>query len=250
MTKGANNTPRTRRAKAEIHEGKHIKEKFVEQRAKEIESKPIQAKNEFQKKVLQSFKTKQITVVISPAGTGKSLMAMATASDWYVKGNIKKIIISRPAVGMGRTLGLLKGGLEDKFNPYLAPLIEVFTDRHGRGRYDIALNSGDLEMIPMEYLRGRNIRDVAIVDEAQNLTQDEMFSLLTRVTEDGKLFLIGDPTQNDLKQESGLIWLEKFVAKHQLEDHIEIITATSDEIVRGGLCKAFVKAMEEERLNG
>ena len=248
--KGANNSPRTRKSKVEVNEGKHIKEKFVEQRVKEIESKPIQAKNEFQKKVLQSFKTKQITVVIAPAGTGKSLMAMATASDWYVRGDIEKIIISRPAVGMGRTLGLLKGGLEDKFNPYLAPLIEVFTDRHGRGRYDIALNSGDLEMIPMEYLRGRNIRDVAIVDEAQNLSQEEMFSLLTRVTEEGKLFLIGDPTQNDLKQESGLVWLQKFVLKHNLQEFIEIITATSDEIVRSGLCKSFVKAMEQENLNG
>ncbi len=244
--KGSNNTPRTRKVKESLQEGKHIKEKFVEQRAKEIESKPIQAKNEFQKKVLQSFKAKQITVVIAPAGTGKSLMAMGTASDWYVKGIIKKIIISRPAVGMGRTLGLLKGSLEDKFNPYLAPLIEVFTDRHGRGRYEIALNSGDLEMIPMEYLRGRNIRDVAIVDEAQNLTQDEVFSLLTRITEEGKLFLIGDPTQNDLKQESGLVWLEKFVIKHDLQDYIDIITATSDEIVRSGLCKSFVKAMEVE----
>jgi phosphate starvation-inducible PhoH-like protein len=174
-------------------------------------------------------------------------MAMATASDWLVKGVIKKIIISRPAVGMGRTLGLLKGSLEDKFNPYLAPLIEVYTERHGQGKYDIALNSGDLEMIPMEYLRGRNIKDVAIVDEAQNLTQDEMFSLLTRVTEDGKLFLIGDPTQNDLKQESGLVWLERFVEKHELQEFIEIITATSDEIVRGGLCKSFVKAMEKEK---
>lgn len=250
MSKGSNNTRITRRAKAEVHEGKHIKEKFAEQRTKEIESKPIQAKNEFQKRVLQSFKTKQITVVTAPAGTGKSLMAMATASDWYVSGGIEKIIISRPAVGMGRTLGLLKGSLEDKFNPYLAPLIEVFTDRHGRGRYDIALNSGDLEMIPMEYLRGRNIRDVAIVDEAQNLSQEEMFSLLTRVTEEGKLFLIGDPTQNDLKQESGLIWLEKFVDKHSLQDFIEIITATSDEIVRSGLCKSFVKAMEQEKFNG
>ena len=76
-----------------------------------------------------------------------------------------------------------------------------------------------------------------------------MFSLITRVTEEGKLFIIGDPTQTDIKQENGLSWLFNFVEKHSLHEYIEIIEATSDEIVRGGLCKAFVKAMEKENIN-
>ncbi len=243
MTKHANNTHHDRRAKIANGEEKVIKAKFQEER----KVLPIQAKNDFQRKVLKAFATKQIVVLLAPAGTGKSYLCMGTAADWFVKGEINKIIISRPAVGMGRTLGLLKGSLEDKFNPFLAPLIEVFTERHGRAKYDIALNSGDIEMVPVEYMRGRNIRDVAIVDESQNLTPEEMFSLLTRVTEDGKLFIIGDPVQTDLKQESGLVWLAKFVEKYQLQEYIEIIEATSDDIVRSGLCKAFVKAMEVDK---
>ncbi len=242
--KHSRNAVNTRAAKEEAGKPRVIKPKFEEER----KLPPIQAKNEFQKKVLKALTTKQIVVLLAPAGVGKSYLTMATAADWYVRGDIKKIIVSRPAVGMGKTLGLLKGSLEDKFNPYLAPLIEVFTERHGKGKYDIALNNGDLEMVPVEYMRGRNIRDVAIVDESQNLTKDEMFSIITRVTEEGRLFLIGDPVQTDMKEESGLVWLAKFVEKHSLQEYIEIIYATSDDIVRSSLTKAFVKAMEEDKV--
>lgn len=207
---------------------------------------PIQAKTQFQKDVLKALKTKQIVVLIAPAGVGKSFLAMGQAADWYVNGDIDKITLARPAVGMGKTLGYLKGDLETKYSVYLAPLIEVFIKRHGKGKYDTALRDGNIEMLPVEYIRGRNIEGVAILDEAQNCTPEEMFSIVTRVTEEGKLFIIGDPTQKDLKVESGLEWLENFVEKHQLQEYIEIITATSDDIVRGGLCKAFVKAKESE----
>ena len=233
----------TRAKKQVAGDVRKIKPKFEEER-KSIA--PIQAKNDFQRKVLKALNNAQIVVLLAPAGVGKSLLTMGTASDWYVKGFVNKILITRPAVGMGKTLGLLKGDLASKFTPYLMPLIEVFIDRHGRGKYDTALNSGDLEMIPLEYIRGRNINDVCIMDEAQNSTKEEMFSIITRVTEKGRLFIIGDPTQNDLKQESGLVWLMDFVAKHNLQEHIEVITATSDDIVRGGMCKSFVKAMERE----
>lgn len=219
-----------------------INPKFEEERKVE----PIQAKNEFQKKVLRAVKTKQIVVVKAPAGVGKSFLTMGTASDWLVNGDIDKIILTRPAVGMGKTLGLLKGDLDSKFDPYLAPLIEVYTMRHGKGKFETALNAGNIEKVPLEYMRGRNIRGVCIADEMQNTTKEEMFSLITRVTDEGKLFLLGDPAQTDLKQESGLVWLYNFVEKHNLHEFIEIIEGTSEDIVRGGLCKAFVQAMEQE----
>lgn len=208
---------------------------------------PIQAKNEFQKAVLKAIKTKQITVLIAPAGVGKSYLTMAQASDWLVNGDIDKLIMARTAVGMGKTHGYLKGGLDEKYSPFLMPLIEVFVTRYGQGKYDTALAAGNIEMIATEHLRGRNISGVAILDESQNTTPEEMFSIITRVTEDGKLFIIGDTTQTDIKSVNGLSWLESFVKKHDLHEYIEIIKATSDEIVRGGLCKSFVKAMEVER---
>lgn len=221
---------------------RRVNPKFEEERHVE----PIQAKNDFQKKVLRAIKTKQIVVIKAPAGTGKTYLTMGQASDWLVNGDIDKIMVTRPAVDMGESIGFLKGGLDEKFDVYLAPLIEVFSMRHGKGKFDTALHAGNVEKVPLAFMRGRNIRSVGIVDEAQNLTAKEMFSLITRVTEEGKLFIIGDPVQTDLKQQSGLVWLYDFVQKHNLHDYIEIIEGNSEDIVRGGLCKAFVQAMEKE----
>ena len=238
-----NNEPVTRRRKQESGEPRKIKAKFEDER----KIAPIQAKNEFQKDVLKSLRFNQITVLIAPAGTGKSYLTMGQASDWLVNGDIDKLIIARTAVGMGKSHGYIKGSLEDKYSPFLMPLIEVFVTRHGKGRYDTALAAGNIEMIATEHLRGRNITGVAILEESQNTTPEEMFSIITRVTEDGKLFIIGDPSQTDIKSTNGLTWLETFVNKHDLHEYITIIKATSDDIVRGGLCKAFVKAMEQEK---
>ncbi len=230
-------------AKQARGESRRINHKFDEERKVE----PIQAKTEFQKKVLKAMKTKQILVLIAPAGVGKSYLTMGQAADWFVNGDIDKIIIARTAVGMGKTHGYIKGDLESKYTPFLMPLIEVFTKRYGQGKYETALAAGNIEMIATEHLRGRNINGVAILDESQNTTPEEMYSIITRVTEDGRLFILGDPTQTDIKQQNGLSWLEDFVEKHQLQEYIEIIKATSDDIVRSGLCKAFVKAMEQEK---
>lgn len=240
--RSSNPESNTLSAKKARGEGRTINHKFDEERKVE----PIQAKNEFQKKVLRALKLKQIVVIKAPAGTGKTYLAMGQASDWLVNGDIDKIMVTRPAVDMGQSIGFLKGGLDEKFDVYLAPLIEVFSMRHGKGKFDTALHAGNIEKVPLAYMRGRNIRSVGIVDEAQNLTPKEMFALITRVTEEGKLFIIGDPVQTDLKQQSGLVWLYDFVQKHNLQDYIEIIEGTSEDIVRGGLCKAFVQAMEKE----
>lgn len=244
MSKRRSSNPEssTLAAKKARGERRSVNEKFEEERRVQ----PIQAKNELQKIILKAIKEKQIVVILAPAGVGKSYLAMATASDWLMQGQIDKILLTRPAVGMGRTIGLLKGSLDQKFDPFIAPLMEVFVDRYGKGKWESALHAGNIEKVPLEYMRGRNVRDVCIVDEAQNMTKEEMFSLITRVTEDGRLFVIGDPVQTDMKQESGLVWLANFVEKHNLQEYIEIIHGTSDSIVRGGLCKAFVKAMEED----
>ena len=145
---------RVRRTKAQIQEDKinegqrQIKEKFLEQR-KQLQ--PIQAKNEFQKKVFRALATKQVVVISAPAGVGKSFLTMSMASDALVKGETEKLFLARPAVGMGNSLGMLKGSLREKYEPFLMPLIEVLVDRHGRGVYETGLNNGTLELLPFEY---------------------------------------------------------------------------------------------------
>jgi len=170
---------------------------------------------------------------------------MSEVCDWLKSGKYEKCVISRPSVGMGNTLGLLPGTLQEKYEPYLLPLIDVITMRYGRGWYDTALRNGKIELVPLEYIRGRSFNCVVVVDEAQNCTPDEIYTILTRVGEGGKLILIGDPTQTDLKGKTGIEWLAEFIKDNpDLSDHIKLVEATSDDIVRSGLCKTIVKAKE------
>lgn len=225
-----------------------IQEKFLEERNKKP---PLQAKNPRQQIVIDSLKTKQVVVVNAPAGFGKTHLITTFASDALMQGRSDKLILSRPSVGMGKnTIGLLKGTMRDKFEPYLMPILEVFWERWGRGAYETGLSNGSIEFAPLEYLRGRNFKGVTIIDEAQLVTPSEMYTILTRLHQDGKLYLIGDSTQNDLKGLSGIDWLIDFIARHGLEDQVAVIKATSDDIVRGSFCKAVVKGAERDIKEG
>ena len=207
---------------------------------------PVVAKNTFQKELFKALKEKQVIICNAPAGVGKSFCVMSQVSDWYVGGEIPDIKIARPAVGMGNSLGLLKGTLQEKYEPYLMPLIDVICKRYSRGVYETGVRNGNIELLPVEYLRGRNFDGVAIIDEAQNLTPEECYSILTRVGEYGKLIMIGDHTQNDLNGKSGIAWVEEFIEDHNLQEFATVLKATSDDIVRSGFCKAVVKAKESQ----
>ncbi len=207
---------------------------------------PVVAKNDFQKELFHAINTKQVIICNAPGGVGKSYCTMSVVADWYISNKVGGIKLARPAVGMGNTLGLLKGGLQEKYEPYLMPLIDVLCQRYGRGVYESGLHNGNIELLPVEYLRGRSFNDVVIVDEAQNLTPEECYSILTRVGEYGKLIMIGDHTQNDLKGKSGIAWVEEFIEDHNLHEHASVVKATSDDIVRSGFCKAVIKAKESQ----
>ena len=128
MSKKSRNSRRmTRKQKQELGLRREVKEKFVEERTRNVE--PIIPKNTFQKNLAHALKTKQVVVVIGSAGVGKSFLTMSHTSDQLFKGEIDKVFLSRPAVGMGNTIGLLKGGMRDKYEPYLMPLVEVQTKK-------------------------------------------------------------------------------------------------------------------------
>lgn len=234
---------RNRRNKKQNQEQRVIKDKFQEERKT---LPPIQAKNDFQKRVLSALATKKVVVINSCAGTGKSFMTMTQAIDSYMRGESDRLFLCRPAVGMGNTLGLLKGDIRQKYEPYLAPLIEVIKARYGHGVYETGLRSGEIILQPFEYLRGMNIDGWAVVDEAQCCSGKELYSVLTRITEQGKLVLLGDRTQSDLKGKDGMTWLKNFVDRHNLHDTVEFIEGDSDDIVRSDFVKSIVKAMESD----
>ena len=207
----------------------------------------ITPKTEFQRELIRSLLTQTVTVGNAVAGTGKSYCTMSIISDQLRNGQIEKIYLSRPSVGMGKSLGLLPGSLRDKFEPYLMPLVEVMVKRHGAAWYETALGNKQIEFVPLEYLRGRSFEDAfVIIDEAQNVSPNEMYTILTRIGEGGKLAVLGDPNQYDLRGENGIDWVTDFAYNHQLENFIGVCEADSDDIVRSGFCKAVVKAREKE----
>lgn len=211
-------------------------------------AKPVKPMNEFQQDLDQEIKTSQVVFTDAPAGCGKTHIIMSNVIDWLKSGKIEKIVLSRPSVGMGRSLGLLPGTMRDKFEPFLMPLIDVIRTRYGKGFYECQLGNGNIEFVPLEYLRGRSFENcVVIIDEFQNTKPDEAYSVMTRLCESSQLFCLGDSEQHDVEGDNGLDWAIDFIERHNLQKFASVVEGSSDDIVRSGFCKAIVKAMENEK---
>ena len=143
-------------------------------------------------------------VVLGPAGTGKTWIAATFAADLYRAGQIAKIILTRPNVPCGRSLGFFPGSLEDKFAPWAAPIVDAIKERIGAAAFEIALKNGDIEMAPFEVMRGRSWRNAfVLLDEAQNATAAEIKTFLTRIGEDCTVVVNGDVSQMRLTETLG-----------------------------------------------
>ncbi len=254
----------TKSGKGKVKQGKRNKKKVVSDRWDKKEESgrivltekvdkyiapPIVAKNDVQKDFLRALQTHDCIVFNAPAGVGKTTCVMSEVSDWLKKGIYHKVILARPNVGMGKSLGSLPGDLREKYEVLLSPLLNVLKTRYGQGFYETGLNHGTIELLPLEYARGVSVSGVMIVDEIQGCTPEEVYTLITRMEDGGKLILLGDPTQSDIRGENAMEWLPNFVEGNpELKKHIKIINATSDDIVRGGLCKMMVKAKERSNM--
>lgn len=215
-------------------------------------AKPVLPKTNFQKNLLRAINTRDGVFVDSPAGTGKTYVVMSTVIDWLKKGTIDKIILSRPTVGMGNSIGLLPGDIREKFEPYLAALVQVITSRYGSGYYETQLSNKNIEFVPLEYIRGRSFENaVVIVDEFQNTDEETAYTIITRLGEGSKIICMGDVSQNDMRDEdTGLDWAISFICRHNLTDLMGFVEGSSDDIVRSRICKAVVKARERDILEG
>jgi phosphate starvation-inducible PhoH-like protein len=208
---------------------------------------PIRPLNATQADYLDALQSSPQVIVLGPAGTGKTWIAATHAADLYRAGNISKIILTRPNVPCGRSLGFFPGSLEDKFAPWAAPVIEAIKARMGAAAYDIALKKGDIEMAPFEVMRGRSWKDAfVLLDEAQNATAAEIKMFLTRVGEDCSVVVNGDISQCDLEETSGLRVVIDLIARKRLP--VPVIEFGMDDIVRSGICAMWVKAFAEARI--
>lgn len=220
-------------------------EEFVRNR----EPKPLHLKNENQLNLYRLMYEKDQTIVFGPSGVGKTYVAVSVAAEMYLTGKIKKIVITRPIVGTGKSIGALPGEKNEKMNPWLAEVILLLKERLGGGTYDIALKCGDIEIAPLEYIRGRSFSETFLfMTESQNSTVDEMKALVTRIGEDSKLVLDGDIRQTDLKGDNGLLWaIETIRDNPKLKSLSGIVEFNANDIVRSGLCAAWVRAIWNDR---
>ncbi len=207
--------------------------------------KPIKPKTIGQKKYIDLINSKDLTFGIGPAGTGKTYLAVAMAVKAFRNEEVNRIILTRPAVEAGESLGFLPGDLQEKVDPYLRPLYDALFDILGSDKFQKYMERGMIEVAPLAYMRGRTLdNSFVILDEAQNTTKEQMKMFLTRFGFGSKAIVTGDITQVDLPKgkSSGLRHVEK-VLKHVNE--IGFAYLTGKDVVRHQLVQKIVKAYDE-----
>jgi phosphate starvation-inducible PhoH-like protein len=200
-----------------------------------------------QKKYLQAIFDNDIVFGIGPAGTGKTYLAMAAAVSELLEGNIKRLILSRPAVEAGETLGFLPGDLHEKILPYLRPLYDALYDMMDRSDVDKLIEKGVIEIAPLAYMRGRTLSDAFIIlDEAQNTTPEQMMMFLTRLGNESKMVITGDITQIDIPRSktSGLLEIRNVLKSL---DGINFHKFEAKDVVRHHLVQKIVEAYDRYR---
>lgn len=206
--------------------------------------KVIRPKSEGQQRYLKAIVENDVVIGIGPAGTGKTYLAVAAAVDALYKKKVRRIILARPAVEAGESLGFLPGDLQEKIDPYLRPLYDALEDMMPLERVRKALDDGSIEIAPLAYMRGRTLSDAfVILDEAQNSTTAQMKMFLTRLGLNSRVVITGDKTQIDLPRsaDSGLLQVEEILSGI---DGIEIVYLDSMDVVRHRLVKDIIRAYE------
>lgn len=205
----------------------------------------IRPRTEGQLKYVTAIRDNEIVFACGPAGTGKTYLAVAMAVEALKHQEIRKIVLVRPAVEAGESLGFLPGDLQAKINPYLRPLLDATNEMIGFDQMQRLVEQDVIEVVPLAYMRGRTLNDAFIIlDEAQNTTIAQMKMFLTRMGNDSKIVVSGDPTQTDLpsKQQSGL---RDAIRRLKRIDSVAFVTLDQSDIVRHRLVQKIVEAYEQ-----
>jgi len=198
-----------------------------------------------QKEYVKSLKNNQIIMSLGPAGTGKTYLAVAVALSMLLEKKVERIILSRPAVEAGERLGFLPGDMKDKIDPYLRPLYDSLYDLLDYDKIQRKIESGAIEIAPLAFMRGRTLKNsFAILDEAQNATETQIKMFLTRIGENSKLVVNGDPSQVDLpnKNQSGLIKSQTILKGIK---EISVINFDHQDVMRHPLVTKIVEAYQK-----
>ena len=208
--------------------------------------KSVIARSEKQSEYIRYLKENDIVMSLGPAGTGKSFLAVSVGVTMLMEKKIDRVILSRPAVEAGEKLGFLPGDMKEKVDPYLRPLYDALYELFGADKIDKKIETGEIEIAPLAFMRGRTLKNCyAILDEAQNATETQIKMFLTRIGENSKLVVNGDPSQIDLinKSQSGLI-KSKNILKNLKE--IKIIEFDHNDVVRHPLVSKIIRAYQKK----
>ena len=209
--------------------------------------KSVIPRSEKQKKYVRALKESEVIISAGPAGTGKTFLAVAVALTMLLEKKIERIILSRPAVEAGERLGFLPGDMREKLDPYLRPLYDSLYDLLDFEKIQKKIEIGDIEIAPLAFMRGRTLKNsFAILDEAQNATDTQIKMFLTRIGENSKIVINGDPSQIDLpnKSLSGLNSSKKLLG-HLKE--ISVVDFDHNDVVRHPLVSKIVKAYSDQK---
>ncbi len=211
--------------------------------------KSVIARSDKQSDYIKALKENDIVMSLGPAGTGKSFLAVSVGVTLLMEKKIERVILSRPAVEAGEKLGFLPGDMKEKVDPYLRPLYDALYELFGTEKIDKRIETGEIEIAPLAFMRGRTLKNCfAILDEAQNATETQIKMFLTRIGENSKLVVNGDPSQIDLinKSQSGLI-----KSKNILKDlkEIKIIEFDHTDVVRHPLVSKIIRAYQKKSID-
>jgi phosphate starvation-inducible PhoH-like protein len=208
--------------------------------------KSVVARTPMQDTYIRAMDRSELIFGIGPAGTGKTYLAVAMAAAMLERGDVERIILSRPAVEAGERLGFLPGDMKEKVDPYLRPLYDALYDMMPADKVERGLTSGIIEVAPLAFMRGRTLARAAIIlDEAQNATSMQMKMFLTRLGEDAKMIITGDPTQSDLRpgEVSGLHEATRILDG---VGGVSVVRFTGVDVVRHPLVQRIVDAYERD----
>ena len=202
----------------------------------------VRAMSPMQQELLDAIEERSVVLALGPAGTGKTYLAVAKAVDALEAGKIHRIVLSRPAVEAGESLGFLPGDVGEKLAPYLRPLYDALTERLGTKRLKALLAEGAIEIAPVAYMRGRTLNDCFIViDEAQNCTYGQIKMLLTRLGWRSTMVLTGDPDQTDLLP--GMSGYRDIAARLESVEGIAVVRLSETDIVRHPLVAGMLTVL-------
>jgi phosphate starvation-inducible protein PhoH and related proteins len=208
--------------------------------------KSVIARSQKQSDYIKALRERDVVMALGPAGTGKSFLAVSVAITMLMEKKVERVILSRPAVEAGEKLGFLPGDMKDKVDPYLRPLYDALYELFGFEKIDKKIETGEIEIAPLAFMRGRTLKNCfAILDEAQNATETQIKMFLTRIGENSKLVVNGDPSQVDLinKSHSGLVKSKNILS--QVEE-IKILEFDHKDVVRHPLVSKIIKAYQKK----